>query len=119
MMTRLYINDIKIFSCDQRKTHLICNALLTTIYKSGVCQGSKIQSILKKNVNSPREALQQSRCRVSKTSFSLQPSYGKKYNIANTIVLNLYLAAGSILELKKCSGALESSAVFQFYRLVK
>lgn len=118
-MTRLYINDIKIFSCDQRKTHLICNALLTTIYKSGVCQGSKIVNFEKK-VNSPREALQQSRCRVSKTSFSLQPSYGKKYNIANTIVLNLYLAAGSILELKKdYSGALASSAVFQFYCWVK
>lgn len=101
------------------KVILRCNSLLTTIYKSGVWQGSKIQSIWK-NFGSHREALQQSRCWISKTSFNLQQSYGKKYNIASAVVLNLYLVVGSILELKEdYLGALELFVAFHFYHLVK
>lgn len=57
MITRFYINDTRIFSCDQRKLYIAVSKLLNLRYKSGVWQGSKIQSILKQ-IDSYRESLQ-------------------------------------------------------------
>lgn len=112
----LYINGILSFSCDQSYIwDLIVYWQQYTILQFNTAVK---HSQFWKKFNSHKEALQQSRCQDSKTSFNPQLSHGKKYNMANTIVLKFYLGPGLILELKEgFLGALQL-LVFLFYYLV-